>query len=133
MKITIEKVKQYNSTKKYVVIVDSVSVVVCNSEEDASKIISYLDGYNVDIHDNSVLKILDDIKENGVKHNNNDITITRLRKYKSGYVRVVTYNSKPILITKSLKRAESILEYLYGRDVKILDGAVVRILNKLIA
>lgn len=130
MKITLEKVKQYNSIKKYIVSVDSVPIVVCNKGDDASKIISYLNGYNVDIKDRNIANVLDKVREKGVRCVNDEKSIISLREYMSGFLRVVTYKNKPIVLTKSLKRAKNILAYLNGEDIKIFDGFVQKILNR---
>ena len=63
MKITWKKVKQYNSTKKFVIMVDGEPVCICKREKTAADIISYLEGYNVEIKDGKIKKILDKIRE----------------------------------------------------------------------
>ena len=63
MNIQTFKVKHYNSTKKVVVTVNQVPVTVTRTEEEASLLISYLNGYNVELHDSSVKNALDAAKK----------------------------------------------------------------------
>lgn len=59
MDIKVIKVKQYNSTYKYILMVDGVSVCITSSKKRASECIQYLSGYNADINDGKIKKILD--------------------------------------------------------------------------
>lgn len=59
MKIEIARVKQYNSTYKHIVMVDGVPVCITESGKRASECIQYLNGYNADINDGKIRKILD--------------------------------------------------------------------------
>lgn len=59
MKIEIVKVKQYNSTYKHIVMVNDIPVCITEGSKRASECIQYLSGYNADINDGKVRKILD--------------------------------------------------------------------------
>ena len=63
MKITWEKVKQYNSTKKFVVMVDGFPICIVKGEKKLSDIVVYLQGYDAEIKDGKIKKILDKIRE----------------------------------------------------------------------
>lgn len=63
MKITTHRIKQYNSTYKTVVCVDGKSVcIVAGVGKTLSNVIAYLNGYDTDIADGKVKKILDKCK-----------------------------------------------------------------------
>lgn len=59
MDIKVVKVKQYNSTYKRILMVDGLPVCITASEKRASECIQYLSGYNADINDGTIKKILD--------------------------------------------------------------------------
>lgn len=59
MELKVMKVKQYNSTYKHIVMVDNIPVCVTQGSKRASECIQYLSGYNADINDGKVRKILD--------------------------------------------------------------------------
>ena len=59
MEIKEVKVKQYNSTYKHIVMVDGVPICITESGKRASECIQYLSGYNADINDGKIRKILD--------------------------------------------------------------------------
>lgn len=59
----IIKVKQYNSTYKYIVLHNSVPVCITQSHKRASMIIAYLQGYKVSIGDGKIKKKLDQIRK----------------------------------------------------------------------
>lgn len=59
MKIKIVKVKQYNSTYKHIVMVDDIPVCITEGGKRASECIQYLNGYNADINDGKIKKVLD--------------------------------------------------------------------------
>lgn len=65
MEIKVEKVKQYNSTYKHVVMVNGKPVCITDSSKRASLIVAYLTGYAVDINDGSVEKVLVEIRRGG--------------------------------------------------------------------
>lgn len=76
MVIQVVKVKQYNSTYKHVVIVDGDPVCITEGDKRASECIQYLNGYNVDINDGKIRKILDKYRSPSVSKN------TEMRKKK---------------------------------------------------
>jgi hypothetical protein len=59
MRVRTEKVKQYNSTRKVLLFVDDKCLCILLSEAMASECIQYLYGYDADINDNKIKKILD--------------------------------------------------------------------------
>ncbi len=79
MEIKIVKVKQYNSTYKNIVMVDGVPVCITESDKRASECIQYLNGYNADINDGKIRKILDKYRVPSV---NKDTELKKKRKEK---------------------------------------------------
>ena len=68
MDITTYRIKQYNSTYKTVICVDTIPIcVVDGCGKTVSNIIAYLNGYNTIISDGSIKKILD--KYRGLESN----------------------------------------------------------------
>ena len=64
MKITIKRVKQYNSTKKTVVSVGGEPIcIVSGTGKTVSNIMAYLNGYDVEISDGKIKQLLDRVKE----------------------------------------------------------------------
>lgn len=61
MDISVVKVKQYNSTKKNVIMVDGEPICVVAGEKNTADIIAYLNGYNRPINDGKIKKILDNV------------------------------------------------------------------------
>ena len=61
MKITVERIKQYNSTTKRVIFVDGKPICIVRGPKRESSIISYLSGYNTLISDLSVKRKLDKV------------------------------------------------------------------------
>lgn len=59
----IIKVKQYNSTYKYIVLHNSAPVCITQSHKRASMIIAYLQGYEVPIGDRKIKKKLEQIRK----------------------------------------------------------------------
>lgn len=60
MKITTHRIKQYNSTYKTVVCVDGEPIcIVAGVGKTLSNVIAYLNGYDVEIADGKIKKILD--------------------------------------------------------------------------
>lgn len=59
MDIKVIKVKQYNSTYKHILMVDEIPVCITEGGKRASECIQYLNGYNADINDGKIKKILD--------------------------------------------------------------------------
>ena len=59
MNLTTYRIKQYNSTYKTVICADGVPICITHSNSRASKIISYLRGYDVEIKDGAIKKKLD--------------------------------------------------------------------------
>ena len=59
MNIKTYKIKQYNSTYKHILVVDGVPVCATQGGKQMSKCIQYLSGYNVNISDGRIKKILD--------------------------------------------------------------------------
>lgn len=62
MNITTHRVKQYNATSKTVVCVNGEPVCMAVGGKTVSNIIAYLNGYNVDIKDGKIKKVLDRCK-----------------------------------------------------------------------
>lgn len=80
MKIEEVKVKQYNSTYKHIVMVDGVPICITNSGKRASECIQYLNGYNADISDGKIRKILDKYRLPSV---NKDTEMKKRKKKKA--------------------------------------------------
>ena len=59
MKITVERIKQYNSTTKRVIFADGKPICIVKGPKRESSIISYLSGYNTSISDLSIKRKLD--------------------------------------------------------------------------
>lgn len=59
MNIKTYKIKQYNSTYKHILVVDGEPVCAAQGGKQISKCIQYLSGYNVNINDGRIKKILD--------------------------------------------------------------------------
>ncbi len=57
--IKVEQVKQYNSTYRNVLMIDGVPVCIVTGDKKVSECIQYLSGYNADINDGKIKKILD--------------------------------------------------------------------------
>lgn len=79
MDIRIERVKQYNSTYKHILMIDGVPVCITQSGKRMSECIQYLNGYNADINDGKIKKILDQYRLNSV---NKDTEMKEKRKEK---------------------------------------------------
>lgn len=62
MDIKTFKAKQYNSTYKHVLLIDGIPVCITESENRMSDCIRYVNGYDADINDGSVKKVLDKYK-----------------------------------------------------------------------
>ena len=63
MDITVVKVKQYNSTYKRILMVDGSPVCIVASDKRASECIQYLNGYNTNINDGKIKKVLDKYRQ----------------------------------------------------------------------
>lgn len=63
IQLRVVKVKQYNSTYKYIVLHNSAPVCITQSHKRASMIIAYLQGYKVAIGDRKIKKNLDQIRK----------------------------------------------------------------------
>lgn len=61
-----------------------------------------------------------------------EITQLKVKQYNSTYKHIVIVNGKPVCITDSYNRAGIIIAYLYGYDVKINDGKIKKMLDKII-
>lgn len=70
MEIRVVKVKQYNSTYKHILMIDGVPVCITQSEKRISECIQYLNGYNSDINDGKIKKILDSYRVDSVNKDN---------------------------------------------------------------
>lgn len=68
MDIKVEKVKQYNSTYKNVLMVDGTPICIVAGDKKASECIQYLSGYNVNINDGKIKKILDKYRKASVNY-----------------------------------------------------------------
>lgn len=79
MEIKVVKVKQYNSTYKHIIMVDRIPVCITESDKRASECIQYLNGYNADINDGKIRKILDKYRTTPV---NEDTEMSKKRKEK---------------------------------------------------
>ena len=63
MNITTCRIKQYNSTFKTIISVDGKPIcIVAGAGKTLSNIIAYLNGYDVDIADGKIKKVLDNYK-----------------------------------------------------------------------
>lgn len=80
MDIRLLKVKQYNSTYKRILMIDDNPVCIVASDKRASECIQYLNGYNADINDGKIKKILDKYRIPSV---NNDTERLKKRKEKA--------------------------------------------------
>lgn len=63
MDIKVEKVKQYNSTYKNVLMVDEKPICIIAGDKKTSECIQYLSGYNADINDGKIKKILNQYRK----------------------------------------------------------------------
>jgi hypothetical protein len=63
MEIKLYKVKQYNSTSKTVVCIDGQPVCIVQGKKTLSNILAYLQGYEVEIKDGKIKKILNKYRE----------------------------------------------------------------------
>lgn len=63
MKIETYKVKQYNSTYKYILMVDGKPILIAKSQNRLSQCIAYIENKDIDIKDGKIKKILDTIKK----------------------------------------------------------------------
>lgn len=125
MNIQTFKVKHYNSTKKVVVTVNQVPVTVTRTEEEASLLISYLNGYNVELHDSSVKNALDVVK-NGVEEKE----LCRVKSYCGRYFSIIMKNNVPVLLVSSALRAKRILAFMKGEEsIHIPDKKVLKSLT----
>lgn len=59
MDVRVLKVKQYNSTYKRILMIDDNPVCIVTGDKRANECIQYLNGYNADINDGKIKKILD--------------------------------------------------------------------------
>ena len=64
MKITTKRVKQYNSTTKTVIMVENEPIcIVQGCGKTVSNIMAYLEGYDVEISDGRIKRVLDEYRE----------------------------------------------------------------------
>lgn len=63
MDIKVEKVKQYNSTYKNVLMVDGKPICIVAGDKKMSECIQYTSGYNADINDGKIKKILNKYRQ----------------------------------------------------------------------
>ncbi|KRL45104.1 hypothetical protein [Lacticaseibacillus manihotivorans] len=63
MKIEITHVKKYNAAWNHVISVDGTPVAIAKSARRAGLIAAYLDGAVIELHDGTLVKQLDKIKE----------------------------------------------------------------------
>lgn len=66
MGINVVKVKQYNSTYKNILMIDGNPVCIVAGDRKASECIQYFSGYNVDVNDGKIKKILDKYRDNSI-------------------------------------------------------------------
>lgn len=59
----VVKVKQYSSTNKYVLLIDGVPVAITRGGARASLLMQYVEGFDVDIQDGRLKKVLDKYRE----------------------------------------------------------------------
>jgi len=71
MDIKVEKVKQYNSTYKNVLMVDGKPICIVAGDKKTSECIQYLSGYNADINDGKIKKILKNTKKENSRESQN--------------------------------------------------------------
>lgn len=63
MTISTVKIKEYNSTKKYVLMVDSIPVCIVRGNKSLNDCISYLMNGEPLLKDGRIMKLLDKIKK----------------------------------------------------------------------
>lgn len=63
MNIQTYRVKQYNSKPTNVICIDGKPIVSVRGKEMTGKILAYLSGYDVELIDKAVKRILDKVKE----------------------------------------------------------------------
>lgn len=83
MDIKVIRVKHYNSNYKRLVMVDGEPVCIVSSGKRASECIQYLCGYNADINDGKIKKLLDRYRLPSVGKD------TEIRKKREGKHKVV--------------------------------------------
>ena len=120
MNIQTFKVNHYNSTKKVVVTVNQVPVTVTRTEEEASLLISYLNGYNVELHDSSVKNALD-----AAKNSVEEKELYRVKSYRGRYFSIIMKNNVPVLLVSSALRAKRILSFMRGEENIIITNKKV--------
>ena len=67
MNIKVLRAKQYNSTYKYILLINGEAVVIAKSETTVNKCIAYLSDNSVELSDGKVKKQLDKYKMSGGK------------------------------------------------------------------
>ena len=88
MNITTHRIKQYNSTYKTVVCVDDKPIcIVAGVGKTLSNVIAYLNGYDVDIPDGKIKKILDMCRAESESKNICDYCVNRSCMFQFGIVR----------------------------------------------
>ena len=63
MEIKTKKLKQYNSTYKYLLLVDNEPICLFKSQNQINEALQYLHGNNAKISDGTIRKVLDKVKE----------------------------------------------------------------------
>lgn len=63
MEIKTKKLKQYNSTYKYLLLVDNEPICLFKSENQINEALQYLHGNIAKISDGKIRKLLDKVKE----------------------------------------------------------------------
>lgn len=67
MRVDTYRVKQYNSTSKTVVCIDGQPICIVKGKKTLSNILAYIQGYEVEVKDGKIKKIIDKYKESEVE------------------------------------------------------------------
>lgn len=63
MSVETYRVKQYSSKSTTVICIDGKPIISIRGKEMIGKILAYLSGYDVELNDKAVKRILDKVKE----------------------------------------------------------------------
>lgn len=63
IKYTVKTVKQYNSTYKHILFINGEPIAITESRERMSKLLSYVQGYDIVVNDFKIKKVLDKYRE----------------------------------------------------------------------
>lgn len=71
--IRVVKSKLFNSTNKYVIVLDNEIICLTSSIKRVHKILAYIQGYDTKISDDKIKKEIDRILKNIVRYKNDSI------------------------------------------------------------